>query len=80
MGEVIIKVPEDVREVIDLGISYKEVKKKIRELEREKKGKKREVLIKKFFSLSSKLNEKIKKKSVEETKGDFYEGVVENNG
>ncbi len=35
MGEVIIKVPEDVKEVIDLGIPYKRVKEKIEELERE---------------------------------------------
>ncbi len=37
MGEVIIKVPEDVKEVIDLGIPYKRVKEKIEELEKEER-------------------------------------------
>jgi len=40
MGEIIIKVPEDVREVIETELPYKEIKKKIEELEREKKRKK----------------------------------------
>ena len=37
MGEIIIKVPEDVREVIDLGLSYKEVKENLEKLEKMKK-------------------------------------------
>jgi len=37
MGEIIIKVPEDVREVIDLGLSYKEVKENLGKLEKMKK-------------------------------------------
>ncbi len=40
MGEIIIKVPEDVREVIETELPYEEIKKKIEELEREKKRKK----------------------------------------
>ncbi len=35
MGEIIIKVPEDVHEVIDLGLPYKKVKEKIEEIEKE---------------------------------------------
>ena len=34
MGEIIIKVPEDIHEVIDLGLPYKEVKENIKKLER----------------------------------------------
>ena len=37
MGEIIIKVPEDVREVIETELPYEEIKKKIEELERERK-------------------------------------------
>jgi len=37
MGEIIIKVPENVREVIDLGLSYKEVKENLEKLEKMKK-------------------------------------------
>ncbi len=40
MGEIIIKVPEDVREVIETELPYEKIKKKIEELEREKKRKK----------------------------------------
>ncbi len=32
MGEIVIKVPEDVREVIDLGLPYREVKEKLNEI------------------------------------------------
>ena len=32
MGEIVIKVPEDVKEVIDLGLSYREVKEKLNEI------------------------------------------------
>ncbi len=71
MGEIIIKVPEDVREVIELEIPYKEVKEKLEELSED------ENLIKKFFSV--KLPEEIKTKTAEETIGDFYEGIIEIN-
>jgi len=37
MGEIIIKVPEDVHEVIDLGLPYKKIKEKLKEIEREEK-------------------------------------------
>ncbi len=37
MGEIIIKVPEDVREVIETELPYREIKKKLEELEKEKK-------------------------------------------
>ncbi len=37
MGEIIIKVPEDVYETIELDLSYKEIKEKIEELEKVKK-------------------------------------------
>jgi len=36
MGEIIIKVPEDVKEIIDLGLSYKEIKKKLEDIEKVK--------------------------------------------
>ena len=32
MGEIVIKVPEDVHEVIDLGLSYRDVKEKLEEI------------------------------------------------
>ncbi len=32
MGEIIIKVPEDVHEVIDLGLPYNKVKEKLEEI------------------------------------------------
>jgi len=34
MGEIIIKVPEDIHEVIDLGLPYKDVKEKLEEIKR----------------------------------------------
>ncbi len=37
MGEIIIKVPEDVKEVIETELPYREIKKKLEELEKEKK-------------------------------------------
>ncbi len=37
MGEIIIKVPEDVKEVIETELSYEEIKKKLEELEKEKR-------------------------------------------
>ena len=37
MGEIVIKVPEDVREVIDLGLPYREVKENLEKLEKRKK-------------------------------------------
>jgi len=37
MGEIIIKVPEDIHEVIDLGLPYKKIKEKLREIEKEEK-------------------------------------------
>ncbi len=46
MGEIIIKVPEDVYEVIDLGLPYKKVKEKLEEIEREERLNK----IKRFLS------------------------------
>ncbi len=39
MGEIIIKVPEDVHEVIDLGLPYNKVKEILENLERRKKAK-----------------------------------------
>jgi len=35
MGEIIIKVPEDVHEVIDLGLPYKKIREKLKEFEKE---------------------------------------------
>ena len=40
MGEIIIKVPEDVREVIDLGLPYKEVKDMLEKIIKKKDPKK----------------------------------------
>ena len=36
MGEIVIKVPENVHEVVDLGLSYREVKAKLEEIEKSK--------------------------------------------
>ena len=33
MGEIIIRIPEDVKEVVELNVSYKKVKEKLEELE-----------------------------------------------
>ncbi len=40
MGEIIIKIPEDVREVIDLGLPYKEVKDMLEKIIKKKDPKK----------------------------------------
>ena len=71
MGEIIIKVPEDIHEVIDLGLPYKKIKEKLEEIEKD------EELVKNFLSI--KLNKEIKKKSLNETEGDFYEAIFEIN-
>jgi len=36
VGEIVIKVPEDIHEVIDLGLSYRDVKEKLEEIKRMK--------------------------------------------
>jgi len=71
MGEIIIKIPEDVHEEIKLDISYKEVKEKLKEMEENKK------LLEEFLSIN--LDEKVKKKTLDDTKGDFYEAIIETN-
>lgn len=72
MGEIIIKVPENVREVVDLEVPYSRVKEKIRELYEDEK------LKREFFSL--KLPKETKAKTIEDTKSDYYEGILEING
>ena len=49
MGEIIIKVPEDVKEVIDLGLSYKEIKKKLEDIEKKEKLEFLKEFTKKYF-------------------------------
>ena len=71
MGEIIIKIPEDVHEEIKLDISYKEVKEKLKEIEENRK------LLEEFLSIN--LDEKVKKKTLDDTKGDFYEAIIETN-
>ncbi len=39
MGEIIIKISEDVKEVIELNVPYEKVKEKLEELEKEEKKK-----------------------------------------
>jgi hypothetical protein len=48
VGEIIIKVPENVKEVIDLGIPYKEVKENIKKLKRVKLAKKALEIVEKY--------------------------------
>jgi len=48
MGEIVIKVPEDVHEVIDLGLSYREVKEKLEEIKRKKQSKLALEVLKKY--------------------------------
>jgi activator of HSP90 ATPase len=48
MGEIIIKVPENVKEVIDLEIPYKEVKENIKKLKRVKLAKKALEIVEKY--------------------------------
>jgi len=72
MGEIVIKVPEDVKEVVDLEIPYNRVKEKIKELCED------ENLKRKFFSI--KLPKEVKAKAIEETESDYYEGILEVNG
>ena len=72
MGEIIIKVPEDVHEVIEMEIPYSKIKEKFRELYED------ENLKRKFFSV--RLPEDAKTKTIEETRNDYYEGILETNG
>ncbi len=39
MEEIIIKIPEEIKEVIELNVSYERLKGRIKELEREEKAK-----------------------------------------
>ena len=39
MGEIIVKVPEDVKEVIEIGVSYSVVKEKLEEIKNSKSTK-----------------------------------------
>ena len=70
MGEIIIKVPGDVKEIIEVNLPYTEVLKRLG-IEKEEK------IIKNFFSI--KFPDSVNKKTIEETKGDFYEAIFEIN-
>ena len=37
MGEIIIKIPEEIKETIEINLPYSEIKKKIEELKKEEK-------------------------------------------
>ena len=39
MGEIVIKVPEDVHEVIEVELPYNKIKEKLKEIEREERAK-----------------------------------------
>ena len=39
MGEIVIKIPEEVKEVIELNVPYEKLKMRLKELEREEKAK-----------------------------------------
>ena len=68
MGEIIIKVPGDVKEVIELNLSYTEIFNKLGIKKEEEK------IIEKFFA--TKFPQKKKNKTWEETKGEFYEELA----
>ncbi len=37
MGEIIIKIPEEIKETVEINLPYSEIKKKIKELKKEEK-------------------------------------------
>ena len=68
MGEIIIKVPEDIKEVIELNLSYTEIFNKLGIKKEEEK------IIEKFFA--TKFPQKKKNKTWKETKDEFYEELA----
>ena len=48
MGEIIIKIPEDVKEVINLDLPYKEIRKKIEEIEKSERARKALEILRKY--------------------------------